>query len=149
MIKIICIGKLKEKYLKEAINDYTKRLSKYTKLQIIELQDEKIKEKALQIEAERILKHIKNNDYVVTLEIEGTHLTSNELAKKIETIQINNPNITFVIGGSYGLDNKIKQRSNYKLSFSNLTFPHGLFRLILLEQIYRSFKIINNESYHK
>ena len=146
MIKIICIGKLKEKYLKEAINDYTKRLSKYTKLQIIELQDEKIKEKALQIEAERILKHIKNNDYVVTLEIEGTHLTSNELAKKIETIQINNPNITFVIGGSYGLDNKIKQRSNYKLSFSNLTFPHGLFRLILLEQIYRSFKIINNKN---
>lgn len=149
MIKIICIGKLKENYLKEAINDYTKRLSKYTKLQIIELQDEKTKEKALKTEAERIQKYIKDNDYVITLEIEGNILTSEELSKKIKITQITHPNITFIIGGSYGLDNTIKQRSNYSLSFSNLTFPHGLFRLILLEQIYRSFKIMNNESYHK
>ena len=149
MIKIICIGKIKENYLKEAINEYTKRLSKYTKLEIIELEDEPIIEKAKKIEAERIIKHIKENDYIITLEIEGNKLSSEELSKKIENTLITNSNITFIIGGSYGLDDSIKARSNYKLSFSNLTFPHQLFRVILLEQIYRSFKIINNENYHK
>ena len=149
MIKIICIGKIKEKYLKEAIEEYSKRLSKYTKLEIIELQDEPIIQKAKKIEAERIQKYIKDSDYIITLEIEGNNPTSEELSKKIETTLITNSNITFIIGGSYGLDNSIKERSNYKLSFSNLTFPHQLFRVILLEQIYRSFKIINNENYHK
>ena len=149
MIKIIAVGNIKEKYLKEAIEDYQKRLSKYTKLEIIEVEDEKIEEKALSIEAKNILKNIKDKDYVITLEIEGNKLDSEELSEKIEKTLITNSNITFVIGSSYGLDNSIKQRSNYHLSFSNLTFPHGLFRLILLEQLYRSFKIINNETYHK
>lgn len=148
MIKIICVGKLKEKYLKQAVEEYSKRLSKYTKLEIIELPDES-NEKALKLESEKIIKNIKDNDYVITLEIEGNNLTSEELAKKIDTTLITNPNITFVIGGSYGLDKTIKERSNYSLSFSKLTFPHQLFRVILLEQIYRSFKIINNENYHK
>ena len=95
------------------------------------------------------MKYIDQKDYIITLEIEGNQLSSLELSKKIEQLTINNPNITFIIGGSYGLDIEIKQLSNYKLSFSNLTFPHQLFRVILLEQIYRSYKIINNESYHK
>ena len=149
MIKIICIGKIKENYLKEAIKDYSKRLSKYTKLEIIELQDEPIKEKALKKESERIEKHIKPSDYIITLEIEGNKISSNQLSEKIATTLITNSNITFIIGGSYGLDNSIKEKSNYKLSFSTLTFPHQLFRVMLLEQIYRSFKIINNENYHK
>ena len=149
MIKIICIGKIKEKYLKEAIEEYSKRLSKYTKLEIIELPDEPVIEKAKKVEAERIIKHIKDNEYIITLEIEGNKLSSEELSKKIENTLITNSNITFIIGGSYGLDDSIKERSNYKISFSNLTFPHQLFRVMLLEQIYRSFKIINNENYHK
>ena len=148
MIKIICIGKIKENYLKEAIKEYQKRLSKYTKLEIIELQDES-NEKALKIESERILKYLKKDDYIITLEIEGKQLTSIELSQKIEKTLITNPNITFIIGGSYGLDDQIKKLSNYSLSFSILTFPHQLFRVFLLEQIYRSFKIMNNENYHK
>ncbi len=149
MIKIICPGKIKEQYLKEAISEYQKRLSKYTKLEMVEIEDEPNKEKALTIEAEKIKKHIKENDYIITLEIEGKKLSSEELANLIDKTLITNSNIVFIIGGSYGLDNSIKARSNYHLSFSNLTFPHQLFRVILLEQIYRSFKIINNESYHK
>ncbi len=148
MIKIICVGKVKEKFYNEAIKEYVKRLSKYTKLQILELNDEK-EEIALKKEGENILKHINDKEYVITLEIEGEELSSAKLAKKINETLINNSNITFVIGGSYGLDNKVKERSNYHLSFSKLTFPHQLFRVILLEQIYRCFKIINNESYHK
>ena len=149
MIKIICVGKIKEKYLKEAIEDYKKRISKYTKIEIIEVQDEKVKEKALIVEAERIKKHIKEKEYVITLEIEGNKKTSKEMADLVNEILIKNSNICFIIGGSYGLHKEIKERSNYNLSFSKLTFPHGLFRVILLEQIYRAFKIINNESYHK
>lgn len=149
MIKIICIGKIKENYLKEAIKDYSKRISKYTKLEIIELKDEAIKEKALKKEAQRIEEKIKEDDYVITLEIEGNNISSEELKEKIEKTLITNSNITFIIGGSFGLDDSIKQKSDYKLSFSKLTFPHQLFRIILLEQIYRSFKIINNENYHK
>ena len=149
MIKIICPGKIKEQYLKEAISEYQKRLSKYTKLEMVEIEDEPNKEKALTIEAEKIKKHIKENDYIITLEIEGKKISSEELANLIDKTLITNSNIVFIIGGSYGLDNSIKARSNYHLSFSNLTFPHQLFRVILLEQIYRSFKIINNESYHK
>ena len=149
MIKIICVGKIKEKFYEEATFEYLKRLSKYTNVQIIEVQDEPNVQKTLKVEAERILKHIKENDYIITLEIEGKQLSSLEFASKLEKTMITNSNITFIIGGSLGLDNSIKQRSNYALSFSKMTFPHRLFRIILLEQIYRSFKIINNETYHK
>lgn len=143
-MKIICVGKLKENYLKDATNEYLKRLSKYTKIELIELKDSNIHD-----EADLILKNINDKDFVITLEIEGNKLTSKELSQKIESWLINNSNITFVIGGSDGLDEKVKKRSNYKLSFSSLTFPHQLFRVMLLEQIYRSYKIINNETYHK
>ena len=151
MIKIICVGSIKEKYFKDAIEEYSKRLSKYTKLEIIEVKDYSINEidKCLKLEEEEILKHIKEKDYVITLEIEGNILTSEELAKKIDITLQNNPNIDFIIGGSYGLSDNIKNLANYKLSFSKMTFPHQLFRIILLEQIYRSFKILNNETYHK
>jgi len=144
MIKIICIGKLKENYLKEAIEDYKKRISKYHKLEIIELPDSNMEE-----EKENIKKHINSKDYIITMEIEGKELSSIELSQKIDKTFITNPTITFIIGGSDGLHPEIKNLSSYKLSFSKLTFPHGLFRLILLEQIYRSFKILNNETYHK
>lgn len=148
MIKIICSGKIKEKYLNDAIDEYKTRISKYTKLEIIEIKDEK-SEKALEIEAKNIQKHIKPNDYIITLEIEGKELTSKQFAEQIDKILITKPNITFIVGSSNGLDNSIKKISNYKLSFSKLTFPHQLFRVILLEQIYRSFKILSNETYHK
>lgn len=144
MIKIICIGKIKENYLKDAINDYQKRISKYHKIEIVELPDSNIDN-----EKELIKKNINTKDYIITMEIEGNMLSSIELSEKIDKTFITNPNITFIIGGSTGLHPEIKNISNYKLSFSKLTFPHGLFRLILLEQIYRSFKILNNESYHK
>lgn len=147
MIKIICVGKIKEKFFVEAIKEYQKRITKYTKIEIIEVSDEQ--NNTLEKEKENILKVLNQKDYIVTLEIEGNSLTSIELSKKIEQTLSINPNITFIIGGSEGLHNDIKKLSNYKLSFSKLTFPHQLFRLFLLEQIYRSFKIINNESYHK
>lgn len=148
MIKIICVGKIKEKYFKEAIDEYQKRISKYTKINIIEVADEAVGD-ILKKEANYILKYIDERDYVITLEIEGEILNSIELANKIDKIFITNPNIIFVIGGSYGLHKDIKNRSNLALSFSKLTFPYQLFRIILLEQIYRCFKINNNESYHK
>ncbi len=148
MIKIICVGKIKENFFKEAINEYKKRLNKYTKLEIIEVPDE-CNGEILKKEAISILKHINEKDFVITLEIDGNELNSIELSNKVNDTLINNSNIVFIIGGSLGLDNLVKIRSNYKLSFSKLTFPHQLFRIILLEQIYRSFKILNNESYHK
>ena len=144
MIKIICVGKVKEKYLQEAISDYMKRLSKYHKADIIILEDSNMAE-----EKTRILKHIDSKDYVITLDIEGKELSSLELADKLDKTFITNSSICFVIGGSYGLDREVKKRANFSLSFSKLTFPHQLFRVILLEQIYRSFKILNNETYHK
>jgi len=144
MIKIISIGKLKEKYLKDAIEDYLKRISKYHKINLIELPDSNIYD-----EGNEILKHIDNKDYIISLAIEGIELSSTELSEKIDKTFITYPNITFIIGGSNGIREDIKEKSHYKLSFSKLTYPHGLFRLILLEQIYRSFKIINNETYHK
>ena len=151
MIKIICVGKIKEKFFREALEEYQKRLTKYTKLNIIEVEDINLDNEELikQREKELILKHIDKKDYVITLEIDGIQLSSIELSKKIEELETTNPNITFIIGGSYGLDDEIKKLSNYKLSFSKLTFPHQLFRIILLEQIYRAYKIKNNESYHK
>lgn len=144
MIKIICVGKLKEQYLKNLVSDYLKRVNKYHKVEIIELLDSDIEKEGLLIE-----KHLNTKDFIVTLEIEGKNLTSKDLSEKIDNWLMNYGNITFVIGGSDGISNKIKNMSNFQLSFSNLTFPHGLFRGILLEQIYRSFKILNNESYHK
>ena len=151
MIKIICVGKVKEKYLRDAIEEYEKRLSKYTKLKIIEVSD--IDNHSIDIvllkEKEIIEKYIEDKDYVITMEIEGNIISSEEFAKKIDNIFNTNSNITFIIGGSYGLHTDIKNRSNYKLSFSKMTFPHQLFRVNLLEQIYRTFKINNNESYHK
>ncbi len=150
MITIISVGKLKEKYLNDGINEYLKRLSKYMKVELIEVEDVSFdKEKTLKEEARNIQKRLNLKSYIITLEIDGKELTSLELSDLINKTSINNSNITFIIGGSYGLDDSIKQLSNYKLSFSKLTFPHQLFRLILLEQIYRSYKIINNETYHK
>ncbi len=151
MIKIICVGNIKEKYLLEAQQEYIKRLEKFTKVEIIECLESKIDDEKISLEKEKesILKCINNKDYIITLEIEGEELSSVELSKKIEKIQIIKPNITFIIGSSYGIHKDIKNISDYKLSFSKMTFPHQLFRVILLEQIYRSFKIINNEKYHK
>ena len=149
MIKIICIGNLKEKYLQEAQKEYQKRLSKYTKLEIIELKDEKDDNNPLKKEKENILKHITNKDNVVILDIKGKEYTSEELSNFINKELTNSSNITFIIGSSNGLDEEIKSLTNKKVSFSQLTFPHQLFRIILLEQIYRSFKILNNETYHK
>lgn len=148
MIKLICVGKVKENFYKEAIKEYIKRLSKYTKLNVIEIDDEP-NINGIEKEGLNILKNINDKDYVITLEINGNMLTSEELSGKIDNILINNSNIDFVIGGSYGLSDKIKQRSNYKLSFSKQTFPHQLFRVMFLEQLYRAFKIKNNETYHK
>lgn len=151
MIKIITVGSIKEKYLKDAIDEYKKRISRYTNIEIIEVNDEGHVEieKAKKIEGQKILRYINNKEYLITLEIEGKQLSSEEFADKINNILIENSNITFVIGGSYGLSDEIKQKSNLHLSFSKMTFPHQLFRVLLLEQIYRCYKINNNESYHK
>lgn len=157
-ITLITVGKIKEKYLKDAIAEYTKRLSKYCKLDIIEVADEKTPDNASETvedqirskEAERILKNVKDDAYVITLEIQGKQLTSEQLADKIETLGINGTShIIFIIGGSIGLGYEVLKRSNYALSFSKMTFPHQLMRVILLEQIYRSYRIINGEPYHK
>lgn len=151
MIKIITVGQIKEKYLQDAINEYKKRLSKYTNIEVIEVKDEGLVEevKAIKLEAEKIKKHINDRDYIVTLEIEGKQMTSVEFANKIDNILIENSNIDFIIGGSYGLSDDIKNMSRLHLSFSKMTLPHQLFRVLLLEQIYRAYKINNNESYHK
>ena len=157
-ITLITVGKIKEKYLKDAISEYSKRLSRYCKLEIIEVADEKTPDNASQIvedgirdkEGERILKYVKEDAFVVTLEIKVKLLTSEELADKIETLGIQGTShIIFIIGGSIGLGNEVLKRSNYALSFSKMTFPHQLMRVILLEQIYRSYRIINHEPYHK
>ena len=151
MIKIITVGSIKEKYLKDAIDEYMKRIKKYTSIELIEVKDEGLVEeqKAIYLEAEKIKKHISNKDYIITMEIEGKELSSTEFAEKLNKIQIENSNIVFIIGGSYGLSDEIKQQSKLHLSFSKMTFPHQLFRVLLLEQIYRAFKILNNEKYHK
>lgn len=148
MIKIICVGKVKERYFIDAIKEYQKRISKYTKLDIIELPDYNYDVSKTKLEeGKNILSKIKEKDFVVTLEVEGKKVSSLGLSEFID--KNISKNITFVIGGSNGLSEEVLNRSNYSLSFSDLTFPHQLFRIILLEQIYRSFKIINNESYHK
>ena len=150
MIKIICVGKIKEKYLKEAILDYQKRISKYTKLELIELPDYDFDvKKTLSKEKDNILKVIKPNDYNILLDLDGKSFTSLEFASKLLNLREKYPNINFIIGGSFGVDTDIKEKCQERISFSKLTFPHQLFRVIFLEQIYRSFKIINNEEYHK
>ena len=157
-IKLICVGKIKETFFRDAIDEYTKRLSKFTKVEIIECQDEKTPDNAsdnlnaqiMEKEGERILSKINKDDFVITLEILGKELSSGELSDKINDILNRGYNtITFIIGGSLGLSDTVKKRSDFKLSFSRMTFPHQLMRVILLEQIYRSFKIQNNEPYHK
>lgn len=156
-INILCVGKIKEKFFTSAIDEYSKRLSRFCKITVEELADEKIpdnasdkeKEHILSTEGAKILSKIKNNAYVIALCIEGTMLDSEKLAEKIQQIQQVSSNITFIIGGSLGLSQEVKSRADLKLSFSKMTFPHQLMRVILLEQVYRSFKIINNESYHK
>ena len=150
MIKIICVGNIKEKYLKDAIKEYEKRLTKYTKLEIIEVKSLETNDinKNLKEEANNILKHLKEKDYIISLDRIGRTFDSIELSKHLEKI-LTQKDIVFIIGGSNGLDTSIKNTSNDLMSFSNLTFPHQLFRMLLLEQIYRSFKILNNEQYHK
>ena len=151
MIKLICVGKIKEKYLIEAIDEYKKRLSKYTKLDIVELPDISYNEidKVKKEEGKLILKHLKETDNVIILDINGQELSSLELTNKLCSLESFNSNLCFIIGGSYGLSEEVKERANYELSFSKLTFPHQLFRVMLLEQIYRTYKIRNNENYHK
>jgi len=157
-ITLITVGKIKEKYLKDAIAEYSKRLSRYCKLEIVEVADEKTPDNASDTvedairdkEGERILKYVKEDAYLITLEIAGKMLTSEEMAEKIEKLGVQGTShIIFIIGGSIGLGKEILKRSDYALSFSKMTFPHQLMRVILLEQIYRSYRIINHEPYHK
>ena len=151
MIKVITVGNIKEKYLKDAIEEYTKRINKYDKIEIIEVKDEGMVEpvKAINLEAEKIKKHINPKDYIITMDINGKQITSEEFSNKIDSVYLETSNITFIIGGSYGLSDEIKQMSNYRLSFSKMTFPHQLMRLILVEQLYRSYRIMKGEPYHK
>lgn len=145
MINIICVGKIKEKYLTELINDYQKRISKYHKINLIEVKDYDDITK----ETKEIIKHINPKDYNIALTISGIKYSSPKLANHIDEIFIKNSTINFFIGGSNGLEKEIIDLCNEEISFSDFTFPHGLFRGILLEQIYRAFKINNNEKYHK
>lgn len=154
-IKIIATGKTKEGFLKEGIVEYKKRLTPYVSLDIAELQpfeikDENLISRVLEQEAEKILRIIKPSDYVITLEINGSQISSVEFAEKIKSISNNGiSELVFVIGSSFGLSPVVSQRANFKLSLSKMTFLHQFTRLVLLEQIYRSFKILNNETYHK
>lgn len=157
-ITVICIGKLKEKYWTAAIDEYSKRLKGYCSLDIIELKEARLPDKAgpaeelavKEAEGEEILKKIKDNQYVITLEVKGKMLSSEKLAEKIDALGLEgNSNIVFVIGGSLGLSAAVSKRANFKLSFSEMTFPHQMMRVILLEQVYRAFKINRNEAYHK
>ena len=157
-IDIICVGKIKEKYLNDAIAEYSKRLSRYCTLRILEVSDEKTVENASEVvvdkikkaEAERITKHIKKDSMLVTLEINGKMLTSEQLADTMSRWAVDGfSDIQFVIGGSLGLHKSITDMASFHLSFSKMTFPHQLMRVILLEQIYRSYRINNHEPYHK
>ena len=157
-ISILCVGKVKEKFYRDAIEEFTKRLSRYCKLEIVEVADEKTAEEASDTEirlvkdkeGDRLLKNIKDDGYVICLCIDGKQLDSEELADKIENLGIQGTShIYFVIGGSLGLSKQVIKRADYKLSFSKMTFPHQLMRVILLEQIYRAYRIMNHEPYHK
>lgn len=156
-INIICIGKIKEQYLKSAIDEYSKRLSRYCKLNILELPDEKIPDKlndnlSIEIktkECNNIINHLKKDSYVIALDLTGNELSSEEFSKTIENISMENSSITFIIGGSLGLTKELLNKCNKKICFSKMTFPHQLIRVFLLEQIFRAFKISNNEIYHR
>lgn len=156
-INIIAVGKIKEKYFTAAINEYSKRLSRFVKLNVTEVADEKIPDRASDKEIEqikekeggKILAKIPQGSYVITLCIEGEELSSEELAEKVAAVSMTNSSVTFIIGGSLGLSDKVKSASQLRLSFGRMTLPHQLMRVVLLEQIYRAFKINNNESYHK
>ncbi len=157
-INIVCVGKIKENFLKSAIDEYSKRLGKYCNLNIIELVDEKIPNNASEKEqlivkekeGQNILNNIKKDSYIICLDLKGKQYTSEEFSEKLENISLNyNSSITFVIGGSLGISTSVLSVANELISFSKMTFPHQLFRVFLLEQIYRGFKIINNETYHK
>ena len=152
MIKILCVGKVRDKNLLALIEDYQKKINSYHKLEIIEVKDEPIRdnEKAvLDIEAARLLERIKDDEYVILLDLHGKSIDSLSLAKKIDRLFIGNSRLTFVIGGSLGLGEAIRKRANEAIRLSDLTFLHQMTRLILLEQLYRCFKILNNENYHK
>lgn len=157
-IKLITVGKLKEKYLKDGINEYAKRLGRFAKLEFIELQDEKTPDNAIQAaneqilkkESDRIMSKISDREFVIVLAIEGTQFPSEEFSKKLDTITTSGySDITFVIGGSLGLDSVVKNRANLLMSFGKLTLPHQLMRLVLIEQIYRAFMIQQGSPYHK
>lgn len=157
-IQVICIGKLKEKYWTDAVGEYMKRLSRFDSVEIVELKEVRLPDKAGPAEEEKvkieegreILKSIKDGTYVITLEIQGKQLSSEDLASKIENLGIEGrSDVAFVIGGSLGLSAEVSKRADFKLSFSKMTFPHQMMRVVLLEQIYRSFKIIRHEAYHK
>ena len=157
-IKLFVIGKIKEEYLKIGINDYITRIKPYASIEVYEVKDEAVKqnasskdkEKAKDIEGERILKLLKKEDYLIALDLNKKQYTSEEFASFLDKKLVeNNASISFVIGGSYGLSEGLRSRNNYSISLSNLTFTHQMSRLILLEQIYRAFKINNNETYHK
>lgn len=154
MISIIAVGKIKEKALTALINEYKKRISNYSKIEIIEVNDEpndKLEdERVKEVEGQRILKQIKKDSYVILLDLQGQSLDSEGLANMIEKINTyHSSNITFIIGGSLGVSETVRERADFKLKLSEMTFPHNLARLIILEQIYRSYKILNNETYHK
>lgn len=156
-INIICVGKIRENFFKDAIDEYSKRLSKYCKLNIVELPDEKIPDKTnISIENEiktkecnNIIKHIKKDSYIISLDLKGKSFSSEEFSKNIEDISMISSQITFIIGGSLGLTENILNISNQKICFSKMTFPHQLIRIFLLEQLFRAFKISNGETYHK
>ena len=157
MIKIVAVGKIKEKYFKDAISEYVKRLSPYTKLEIIEVLDEKTSENneginllAKENEGKRILSKINDDEYVIALDLHGKDLSSEQLAKKVEEINIyHSSKITFVIAGSLGYSENVLRRANFRWRLSNCTFPHQMVRMLLEEQLYRAYKINNNEPYHK
>ena len=145
MIRIICLGKIKEAYLNDAINDYLKRISKYHKIEIIELKDD---DNILK-EQEEVLKYLNTKDYNIALDIQGEKVSSPDLARIIDQTFCSYGHINFIIGSSNGLTESVKAKCQKQISFGNITMPHGIFRVVLLEQIYRAFKINNNESYHK
>ncbi len=157
-VTVVAVGKIKERYLREALAEYEKRLGKYCRLEMIETADERTPERAGEVleeqirakEAERIMRYLKEDAYVITLEIQGKQLSSEEFAEKIEMLGVQGKShIIFVIGGSIGLGKEVLKRADFAISFSKMTFPHQLMRVILLEQVYRGFRIMNGEPYHK
>ena len=152
MIKLLCVGKVKDENLKALIDEYSKRILKYHKIEIVEVKDEPIKDdekNVLDIEAKRLLSKIGDDEYVILLDLHGVSIDSLSLAKKIDCLFIKHSKICFVIGGSLGFGLEVRKRANAAIKLSDLTFLHQMTRLIILEQIYRSFKILNNETYHK